>query len=94
MTAGGEPSLAGQRLALRVQLQVQRHEVAEQLLASKVRGSFPRSITLRVLMRQPELAGRLVALIAGARFAGSVSALLVVIQMLRAGREQPGTVLS
>ena len=78
------PSLVEQRLALRVQLQVQRHEVAEQLFAAKAEGRFPRSITMRVLMRQPELAGRLVALIAGARFAGSVSALLVVVQMLRA----------
>ena len=82
------PSLVEQRLALRGQLRDQRQEVAEQLFESRAQRRFPRSITMRVLMRQPELAGRLVALIAGARFAGSVSALLVVVQMLRAARTQ------
>jgi hypothetical protein len=83
------PSLEAQRLALRVQLRVQRHEVEEQLLESRAGGRFPRSITMRVLIRQPELAGRLVARVAGRRFAGSVSALLVVVQALQAARTQP-----
>lgn len=80
------PSLEAQRLALRVQLRVQRHEVEEQLLESRAGGRFPRSTTMGVLIRQPELAGRLVALVAGARVAAPVSALLVFLQMLRAAR--------
>lgn len=76
------PSLITQRLELRGQLRVQRQEIAEQLFESKARGRFPRSVTMRVLMRQPELVGRLVALVAGARFAGVVSALLVGVQLL------------
>jgi len=83
------PSLAAQRVALQVQLRVQRHEVAEQLFESKVGGRFPRSTTMRVLIGQPELAVRLLALIAGPRVAGSVTALLVVAQVLRAARSQP-----
>lgn len=77
------PSLVEQRDALRGQLQAQRQEVAERLFVAKASGSFPRSITMRVLMRQPELVGRVVALVAGPRFAGSVSALLAVVQVLR-----------
>lgn len=80
------PSLVEQRLALRQQLRVQRQACAEQLFESKARGSFPRSITMRAIMRRPDLAGRLVALIAGPRFAGLTSALLVVAQTLRAAR--------
>lgn len=80
------PSLLEQRVALREQLRDQRQEVAEQLFESKAGGRFPRSMTMRVLMDQPALAARLVALVAGARFAGSVSALLIAVQMLRAAR--------
>ena len=76
------PSLINQRLELQGQLRVQRLEIAEQLFESKARGTFPRSFTMRVLMRQPELVGRLVALVAGARLAGAVSALLVGVQLL------------
>lgn len=83
------PSLLEQRVVLREQLRVQRQEVAEQLFESKAGGRFPRSITMRVLVHQPALAGRFVALIAGARFAGPVSALLIVAQMLRATRMRP-----
>lgn len=82
MSAGSPSSLAEQRLALRGQLRAQRLDVAMQLFASRVRGDFPRSVTMRVLMRQPELVGRLVALIAGARLAGVVSTLLVGAQVL------------
>jgi hypothetical protein len=83
------PSLVAQRLELREQLRVQRQEVAEQLFASKAQGQFPRSMTMQLLIRRPELVGRLVALIGGARLAGSVSALFVVVQMLRASRSPP-----
>ena len=80
------PSLLEQRVALRAQLRGQRQEVAEQLFESKAGGRFPRSMTMRLLIDQPALATRLVALIAGARFAGSVSALLIVVLVLRAAR--------
>lgn len=87
------PSLIAQRLDLQGQLRVQRQEIAERLFESKARGNFPRSITMRVLVRQPELLGRLVALVAGARFAGVVSALLVGAQLLNsfstAARQMP-----
>jgi len=78
------PSLVTQRLDLRDQLRTQRQEVAEQLFAAKARGRFPRSITVRVLMSQPELAARLLARLTGARFSGSVTALLVAMQVARA----------
>ncbi len=83
-----DPSLLEQRLELRQQLQDQRQEVAERLFASMAQGQFPRSKTMQVLIHRPELVGRLVALLAGARFAGSVSAFLAVVQILRAGRSQ------
>jgi hypothetical protein len=80
------PSLVEQRVALRGQLHVQRLEVAEQLFASRAGGRFPRSITMRVLLHQPELAGRLVSLIFAGRSSGSMSAFLLGIQVLRAVR--------
>jgi len=82
------PSLLEQRLALRAEIQAQRLDVAERLLRSGATGRFPRSMTMRLLVNQPELTGRLVSLVAGARVAGSVSALLVVVQMLRAARSE------
>jgi len=75
------PSLIEQRLNLRGQMRAQRQDLALQLFESKLRGDFPRSITMRVLIHRPELVGRLVALVAGARVAGVVSALLVGIQL-------------
>jgi len=76
------PSLVDQRVALRGQLRAQRQDLALQLFESRVRGDFPRSITMRVLIHRPDLVGRLVALAAGARFAGMVSALFVGVQLL------------
>ena len=76
------PSLVEQRLQLQEQLQVQRLQVAEQLFESKAGGRFPRSIAMRVLIHQPELTGRLVALAAGARFARAASAILIGVQLL------------
>jgi len=76
------PSLVEQRLALQGQLRIQRQEVAELLFESKAGGRFPRSTTMRVLVHRPELVGRLIALAAGPRFAGVVSALLLGVQLL------------
>ena len=80
MTPG--PTLAEQRLALRGQLRARREDIALQLFASKVSGTFPRSITMRVLIHRPELVGWLVAWLAGARVGGAVSALLVGARLL------------
>ena len=59
------PSLVEQRIALRVQLRAQREELAGQLAESKAGERFPRSITMRLLLRHPGLAGRTLALVAG-----------------------------
>lgn len=80
------PSLVEQRLQLQGQLRIQRQEVAEQLFESRAGVRFPRSITMHVLLRQPELAGQLIARFAGARVAGTVSTLLLIAQVLRASR--------
>lgn len=73
-------------MTLQAELQARRQELAERLVESKVEGRFPRSMTMRVLMHRPELAGRFLTMVAGARVARSVSALLVVVQMARAAR--------
>lgn len=60
MSAPADLSLAGQRLALRRQLQEQRQRIADQLdLAATNDGGFPRSMTMRLLIRRPDLALRL-----------------------------------
>jgi hypothetical protein len=83
VSADGKPSLADQRQSIRDQLQAQRCVVERRLLppAADANG-YPRSLTMRLLIQQPELAARLVALIAGARFAGSVPAILSLAQKL------------
>ena len=84
MTAGAAASLAEQRLLIRGQLRAQRDAVARQLApAIELRGGYPRSATMRLLIRRPDLLPRLVALIAGAGFARAAPAIPVLIQMLR-----------
>ena len=82
------PSLVEQRLALRGQLQAQRQDIAERLFAAKARGQFPRSITMRLLVRRPELAGLFLTLVAGKRLAAPVSALLLAARALGSGSER------
>ena len=83
MSAEGELSLADQRQSIRNQLQAHRLVVERQLTppAADPNG-YPRSLTMRLLIQQPELAAKLVALVAGARFAGSVPAILSLAQKL------------
>lgn len=60
MTAASDLSLDEQRLALRQKLQDQRRRIAHQLeLASAADGGFPRSVTMRLVIRRPDLALRL-----------------------------------
>ena len=87
MTDKSEVALSTQRLLIRGQLHAQRQRIAEQLApttTAAARGRYPRSVTMRVLKRQPvALLARSVALVAGARLAGSVTGILVLINLLR-----------
>jgi len=84
MTVEPQTSLARQRQSVRDQLQLQRQIVARRLAPPvDIQGRYPRSMTMRLLIHRPELVARLVALLAGARFAGKVSAILLVIGKLR-----------
>ena len=84
MTVEPQASLAEQRQSVRDQLQLQRQVVARQLAPPvDIQGRYPRSMTMRLLIQRPELVARLVALLAGARFAREVSAILLMIGKLR-----------
>ncbi len=84
MTVEPQASLAEQRQSVREQLQLQRQVVARQLAPPvDIHGRYPRSMTMRLLIQRPELVARLVALLAGARFAREVSAILLMIGKLR-----------
>ncbi|MBI2801083.1 MAG: hypothetical protein HYX63_12540 [Gammaproteobacteria bacterium] len=86
MTDNGEVALSAQRLLLRGQLHAQRQRIAEQLAptTAEARGRYPRSVTMRLLNRRPvALLARSVALVAGARLAGSVTGILVLVNLLR-----------
>jgi len=84
VTAGEEPSLADQRQSMREQLQAQRQRIAEQLAPGADAGRFPRSFTVRLLVRQPELLFRLLVRVPRARLVGSIIAILVLVRLLRA----------
>lgn len=74
-------SLAGQHQALREQLQQQRRMLAHALAAG---GGYPRSATMRWLMREPELAGKVVGQIAGgSRAAAALPAVFLLVRLLR-----------
>lgn len=84
-------TLAAKRLAVRQQLQQQRNQIAKQ--TSVVRESdpaFPRSITMRLLMRRPAwvlgLLTQLAALVLGARLLKVVTATLLLTRLLLAAR--------
>jgi len=84
MTAEPQASLAEQRQSIRDQLQMQRQVLARQLAPPvDIQGRYPRSMTMRLLIQRPELVARLAAVLAGARFAGEVSAILLMIGKLR-----------
>ena len=87
MTDKSEVALSAQRVLIREQLHAQRQRIAEQLaptITAAARGHYPRSVTMRVLSRRPvPLLVRSVALVAGARLAGSVTGILVLVNLLR-----------
>jgi hypothetical protein len=63
MTTG---TLAEQRQEIRERLRAQRHRIARQLApAGEAQSLYPRSMTMRLLIRRPDLVARLLALIAG-----------------------------
>lgn len=81
-------SLIQQREMLRQRLQAQREQLAEQLQPSKeIADSYPRSMTMRFLTQQPELATRLLTglatLFLGARLLKSMTATLALMRVLR-----------
>ena len=84
MSAGGPVSLAGQRQALQQQLQAQRQVLSRELTAAGgASGGYPRSVTMRWLIREPELVGTLVGHIAGRRAAAAIPAVFLAVRLLR-----------
>lgn len=83
MTTDTAVSLAGQRRALREQLKAQRRALARELAAADDIGDgYPRSVTMRWLIREPELVGKLVGQIAGARTAAALPVVLLLVRLL------------
>jgi len=73
MTSIADISLVEQRQGLRRRLQVQRQLIANQLGPTpRIDSGYPRSMTMRFLMRRPAMAAKLLAglatLLVGARF--------------------------
>ena len=85
MSADIPASLAAQRHALQEQLRVQRQALAVELTAAGGAGGggYPRSVTMRWLIREPELVGKLVGQVAGGRAAAAIPAVLLVVRLLR-----------
>lgn len=88
MTSSAEHSRVEQRLALRRELAAQRQLIAYQLgPSSGITGSFPRSMTMRLVTRQPALAAKLLVGIAtflvGVRIFGSITTALTVARIVR-----------
>lgn len=89
MTSPPELPLAEQRQALREAMRQQRQLIAEQLgPASDANGSYPRSKTMRFLTQQSGLVATLlaegVALLVGARYAKSITAVMALARVVRA----------
>lgn len=73
MTLNGKSSLAERRQLLRMRMQVQRELISHQLgPAAGADSDYPRSMTMRFLLRRPGAAVKLVAglatLLIGSRF--------------------------
>lgn len=79
MNTPGAPSLEERRASLRAELRAHRIELAAQLLDPQTREEFPRSFAMRLLIRQPALAGWLVTRLAGARIGVPVTAVLLAL---------------
>ena len=89
MTSPPELPLAEQRQALREKMREQRQLIAEQLgPAPDANGSYPRSKTMRFLTQRSGLVATLlaegVALLVGARYAKSMTAVLALARVVRA----------
>lgn len=81
-------SLAGQRDALREQLQAQRQALALKLnpaggAVAAASSNYPRSITMRWLIREPELVGKVVGHLVGGRAAAAIPAVFLAVRLLR-----------
>lgn len=87
MSSGAGASLAEQRRVLREQLVAQRQVLARDLVAG-VSGGYPRSVTLRWLMQEPELVARVIERVAGGRVAAALPTALLLARAL--ARALPG----
>ena len=83
MSSGPLAPLAEQRRLLREQMGTQRQVLAQDLAAAGVGGGYPRSITMRWLIQEPELVARLVKRAAGGRVAAAVPVVLILARFLR-----------
>jgi hypothetical protein len=84
VTGPVESPLAAQRRLLLEQMGTQRVRIAHQIAAAGgAHGGFPRSVTVRWLMQEPELVTKLVGRVAGGRIASAVPATLLLIRFLR-----------
>ena len=89
MTSPPELPLAEQRQALREKMREQRQLIAQQLgPAPDANGSYPRSKTMRFLTQRSGLVATLlaegVALLVGARYAKSMTAVMALARVVRA----------
>lgn len=89
MTSPPELPLAEQRRALREKMREQRQLIAQQLgPAPDADGSYPRSKTMRFLTQRSGLVATLlaegVALLVGARYAKSMTAIMALARVVRA----------
>lgn len=77
--------LGERRRDLRQQLAAQRERLALQLAAGGAAGDgYPRSITMRWLIREPELMVRLLKKVLGRRVGGALPTVLALSRFLRA----------
>lgn len=76
-----EAALAARREALRDQLRNQREQIATQLEADNGEG-YPRSITMRFILKRPALVIAIASWLVGARWAGRARGLLLVVRTL------------
>lgn len=89
MTSPPELPLAEQRQALREKMREQRQLISDQLgPAPDANGSYPRSRTMRFLTQRSDLLATLlaegVALLVGARYAKSMTAVMALARVVRA----------
>jgi hypothetical protein len=84
VSAGAEIPLAEQRRALREQLGAQRVRLARDLADGGAGGGgFPRSVTLRCLIQEPELVARVVRQVVGGRVVAAIPAALSLLRLVR-----------